>query len=291
MLSKRSTLCLTVLLAASACSKSENMRSTKSVALTAHDVAEPSAASAAIQQGPQIAYSYETSYALDGGGIAAIQARHIALCAKLGAMRCQVASSSVSDGSNDEGNASGEAKLVVAATLADSFGRQLDQAVTAAGGRVTNRGSTADDVTKQMIDVNARLAAKQVLTDRLLVLIRTADGKVGDLVAAEKAYAEAQGELEAARGEQTALAQRVAMSDISLHYASRGSGSVFAPVGRALFGAGAALGWSLAGLVTFIVVSAPWIVMLSLLLWLLRRFGWRPRWPWRRRAPPMPQGE
>ena len=207
------------------------------------------------------------------------------MCDSLGRARCRVASSSVSDGSDDEGNASGEAKLIVDAALAAAFGKRLDSVVTDAGGRVTNRGSSGEDVTKQVIDVTARIAAKQALADRLVTLIRTGGGAVGDLVAAEKAYSDAQGELEAARGEQAALAERVAMSDITLHYASRGAGSVFAPVARALHGAGASFGWSVAGLLTFVVVTAPWLVLLSVVLWVLRRFGWRPRWPWRRRPP------
>lgn len=263
------------------CAKPQDMRRGKAEKLNTFDVAEPAAAA----QGPRIAYSFEVSYALDGGSIAAIEARHAALCDALGRARCRVASSSVSDGSEDEGNASGEARLIVDARLADAFGKRLDAVVTAAGGRITNRGSSGEDVTKQVINVDARIAAKQALADRLVALIRTGNGGVGDLVGAEKAYADAQGELDAARGEQAALAERVAMSDITLHYVSRGAGSVLAPVARALHGAGASFGWSVAGLVTFLVVTAPWLVLLSGAVWVLRRFGWRPRWPWRRRTP------
>ena len=208
------------------------------------------------------------------------------MCAKLGP-RCQVASSAASDGSDSQGDANGEAKLIVDARIAIPFGKQLDAVVTDAGGRVISRGSTAEDVTKQVIDVDARIAAKQALAERLAALIKSADGKVGDLVAAEKAYADAQSELEAARGEQAVLSQRVAMSDITLHYASRGSGSIFAPVARSVYSAGATLGWSVAGLITFVVVTAPWMVLLAIVVWLLRRLGWRPRWPWRRREVPV----
>lgn len=273
---------LAVTLALAGCSKPQGVRSVQGEKLNAFDVAEPAAAA----QTPRIAYSFDVSYALDGGSIAAIEARHTALCTSLGA-RCRVASSSVSDGSDDEGNASGEAKLIVDARIAAAFGKRLDAVVTDAGGRVTNRGSSGEDVTKQVIDVGARIAAKQALADRLVALIRTGGGGVGDLVAAEKAYSDAQGELESARAEQAVLAERVAMSDITLHYASRGAGSVLAPVGRALHGAGASFGWSIAGLVTFIVVTAPWLVLLSVVLWVFRRFGWRPRWPWRRGTPPV----
>ena len=263
------------------CGKPQGTRALQQKKLETFDVS----ASPAAAQGPRIAYSFEVSYALDGGSIAAIEARHAALCDALGRARCRVASSSVSDGSDDEGNASGEARLIVDARLADAFGKRLDAVVTTAGGRITNRGSSGEDVTKQVIDVDARIAAKQALADRLVALIRTGNGGVGDLVGAEKAYAEAQGELEAARGEQAALAERVAMSDITLHYVSRGAGSVLAPVARALHGAGASFGWSVAGLVTFLVVTAPWLVLLGGAVWVLRRLGWRPRWPWRRRTP------
>lgn len=275
----RRRIVLAAVLMLAGCSRMQDALGGQAEKLNTFDVAEPAVAA----QSPQIAYSYEVSYALDGGSIAATEARHAALCASLGRARCRVASSSVSDGSDDEGNASGEAKLIVDARIAGAFGKRLDAIVGDAGGRITNRKSSGEDVGKQVIDVQARVAAKQALADRLVALIRTGSGNVGDLVAAEKAYSDAQSELEAARGEQAALAQRIAMSDVTLHYASRGAGSLFAPVSRALYGAGASLGWSIAGLVTFVVVTAPWLVLLSIAIWVLRRLGWRPRWPWRRR--------
>lgn len=276
MRAARPRLLLAATLLLAGCGRPQEMRK---ASLATFDVAEPAPAEA---QGPRIAYSYEVSYALDGGSIAAVEARHVALCDSLGRTRCRVASSSAT---NDRDDVSGEARLIVDARIAGAFAKRLDAVVSEGGGRVTHRGSTAEDVTKQVIDVNARIAAKQALADRLVALIRSGNGGVGDLVAAEKAYADAQGELEAARGEQTALAERVTMSDITLHYASRGSDGVFAPVARALGDAGASLGWSVAGLVTFLIVAAPWLVMLSILIWALRRIGWRPRWPFRRRTP------
>lgn len=281
---RRDRLALAAVLLLAACGRTQNMRAPQAEKLSTFDVAEPPAAAT---QASQIAYSYEVSYALDGGSIADVEARHAALCDSLGRARCRVASSSVGDGSDDGlgggSTASGEARLIVEARIAAAFGKRLDGIVAHTGGRVTHRGSTGEDVTKQVIDVRARVAAKQALADRLVALIRTAGGGVGDLVAAEKAYADAQAELETARGEQAVLAERVAMSDITLHYASRGAGSVFAPVAHALHDAGASFGWSIAGLVMFVVVTAPWLVLLLALRWLFRRLGWRVRWPWQRR--------
>lgn len=231
--------------------------------------------------GPQIAYSYSLDYVLDGTKIAAVQARQVALCQGLGRQRCQIVRTQVSRNGDRGDYVSGAASLLVDARIATEFGKRLDAVVTDAGGTVSGRTTSAEDVTKQVIDTDARVRAKQALADRLFALIRAADGKVADLVAAEKAYADTQEELDAARSLQQSLRQRVAMSAISIDYASTAANDMFAPLRRSADAAGESFGGSLGLLFTFVIVSAPWVVLLALLLWLRRRMGWR--WPFRRR--------
>ena len=238
------------------------------------------AANAAPVQGPQIAYSHELSYLLGDARLADVQAKQVALCTGLGSAKCQVAKTSIRSAGRDEG-ASGETRLLVDARIAIPFQKQLDEVVTAAGGEVSNRSTTAEDITKQVIDTDARVSAKQVLADRLKKLIAESNGKVADLVAAEQAFATTQEELDAARALQASLRQRVAMSNIFIGYATRESNSMWTPVRRSFGDVGDSFGTSIAALVTFVVIALPWIVMLSLLTWVLRRIGWR--WPFRRR--------
>lgn len=270
-------------LALAACSKTYDKQSEK---LGTFDVAEPSR-DASAAAAPQIAYSYTVAYTLAGASIATVAARQVALCKALGPARCQVVRTEVTGGGGDDtgmdgAGVNGEASLLVDARIAGDLGKRLDAVAAAAGGAVSGRTTSAEDVTKQVIDIEARVRAKQALADRLLGLIRTANGKVGDLVAAEKAYSDTQEELDAARGLQAELRRRVAMSRLAIAYRAQASDDMFAPVRRSAGAAGDSFGASIGFLMTFVVVALPWIALLALLLWIRRRTGWR--WPFRRRA-------
>ena len=260
------------------CGQTQNMATSENLSVT--DAAAPATPAA----GPQIAYTYSFSYRLDGDDIAPVQARHLALCRALGPTRCVVIKTELNRGDGDAPTAASTA-MVVDARLAPAFGARLDAAVAGAGGEVASRRTAAEDVTKQVVDTDARVRAKQALADRLLLLIRTSNGRVGDLVAAEKAYADTQEQLDAARGLQASLRRRVAMSEVAIDYQSTAATGRWAPVGQAVRDAGSTLAGSLAGLLTFLVAALPWALALAALLWIARRRGWRLR---RRRPAPPP---
>ena len=229
--------------------------------------------------GPQIAYSYGLSYTLDAGDIASVQARHVALCRQLGPARCLITHTDLNR-DDTSGTTSAGTSLLVDANIANQFEQQLDATTTDAGGSVAARHVTAEDVTKQVIDIDARVRAKQALADRLLKLIGSANGKVGDLVQAEKAFADTQAELDAARNLQAELRRRVAMSKVDIDYTSTASRGSLAPVRQAAYGAGETLAASVASLLTFVVAALPWALLLAGVVWVWRRLGWR--WPFRR---------
>jgi hypothetical protein len=112
-----------------------------------------------------------------------------------------------------------------------------------------------------VIDTDAQVRAKQALAERLFTITRSGNGKVGDLVEAERAYAATQEELDSARmpGGQS-------------------------PIRASLATAGDTLATSLAMLVTAAVAALPWLVAgaiaLALLRWVRRKRDWR----WPRRA-------
>ncbi len=233
----------------------------------------------------QIAYSYTVGYRLDDGNVPAVQAHHIAVCNKLGAARCRIASTSLRNDDDDAGYVNAEAKFLVDARLAQAFIARLDESSAAAGGSVADRSINAEDITKQIIDTDARVRAKHALADRLVRLVQNGGGKVGELVEAEKAYSDTQEELDAARSNQANLRQRVAMSDVSVNYSSALATGAWSPVTLALGGVGATLAASIGALVTFAVAALPWILVLAVIIWTLRRRGWRFRWRfWRRPA-------
>lgn len=238
------------------------------------------------ETGPQIAYSYALTYRLRSAEIGAVQDRQLAACRALGPGRCLVLKSSLSGG--DDGDVRGEASIVVDARLAAAFNRRLDALAADAGGTVADRSVTSEDVTKQVIDTDASVRAKEALAARLLALIGTARGNVGELVSAEKAYADTQADLAAARGLQAELRRRVAMSRIDITYSGREAGGVLSPVREAVRTAGVTLGTSLGFLVTAAVGLFPWVLLILALRWIARRSGWGrlgERWrSWRRPA-------
>ena len=260
----------------------------KTANLAAFDVAEPPAAAPAPPAAaatPQIAYSYTFGYTLPAGAMGSVQARHVALCRSLGPARCLVLATELNRAGVD--GTSAVTRLVVDARIAPSVGRRLDAVVTGAGGDVASQSVSAEDVTKDIVDTDAKVRAKQALAERLLALIRDARGGVADLVAAEKAYADVQEELDAARSLQAALRRRVAMSQVEIAYASDAHSGVTAPLAQAADTAGATFVTSLAAALTFVVAAIPWLLIL-IPLFLVLRLGWR-RWRERRRARRTPE--
>lgn len=233
---------------------------------------------------PQIAYNYEFSYTLEGDDVAKAQVAHVSLCDKLGGARCRVVSQQRASAST----AWGKLSLQVDSEIAKQFGDDVDASIAGLGGRSAMRQINAEDVSKQMIDASARVRAKQALADRLLILIQRRDGKVADLVEAERAFAEAQEELESARQWMADLRGRVAMSRFDITYNPNDQDSAVAPrqssLRKAIGNAGYTLADSLASLIYLVVAALPWILTMWALVRLGRWRGWfrNWRWPWRR---------
>lgn len=274
------------------CSKPVNKASTDLKAFDVEEApaapeqiaAEPAggaAASTIPAAGPQIAYTYQVQYQFDRRNVAEVQARQIALCERL-APRCIVQKSNLTDGGPDDSIVTNMASVLIDTRLASAFNGRLDAIARAAGAKVFNRQTTAEDVTKQVIDTDARIRAKQALADRLLRIIRTSNGKVGELVEAERSYAAVEEELDAAREQQAELRRRVQMSEVAITYAFNTYDSAMEPIRHSLRAIGTTLSASVAALLTFLVAATPWALVLGLYLWLRRRFGWR--WPFRRKA-------
>lgn len=234
--------------------------------INTYDVEEPD------PNGPQIAYSSTLDYRLDPGTLSAVHQTHLNLCRDLTRTRCIVMEDSITRGehADDRGNL----RLLVDARIAPSFDRRLGAPVAASGGTLQSHSVAAEDVTRQVIDVEAQLRAKQALSDRLLKLIQTGGGSVGDLVAAEKAHAQVQQELDAARSQRADFRRRVAMSEMRIGYTVTPSGGMWSPVRMAFARGGDSFAVSAAGAITFVSAATPWLVIVGPAIWLLV-LGWR----------------
>lgn len=281
-----SVLLIATLLAS--CGQGETVRRTTEK-LNTFDVSEPPPAEAPPPGAPQIAYSHDVTYSFDRANVAQVQGEQLALCRKLGIARCVIVRSTLHQPGEDEHAASDEAVLLVDARIVASVNQRLDALATQGGARLAERSATAEDVTRQVIDADAKVRAKQALAERLLTIIRSGKGNVGELVGAERAYATTQEELDAARQQRASLARRVAMSDVTIHYVYSDTVASQSAIVGSLRSAGDTLSNSLAALITAMVAGLPWLVVGGVALLILRRIARKRAWrlPSRRKAPPL----
>lgn len=253
-----------LLLLAEACSQAPKGGTVTTMDVTEEAPAAPVAAATGASSPvkvsvPQIAYVYRHAYRVPEGAIGTVQDRHIALCDRLGPLACRVIE--MQRQTSDGELAGGSLKLVVRAPLARTFGRALATAAARSGGSEADSSIAAEDLSKQMVDTEARLRAKQALADRLMELLRTRTGPVADLVAAERSVADVQEEIDAARSWLIEARGRVAMSTFELSYEA-GVGNGFTAPLRELFGTMAGFfGQSLALLIQLVAVLLPWLVL------------------------------
>jgi len=118
--------------------------------------------------------------------------------------------------SEDAGSQSGRAHtsvvLRVPAAKLDGVVRELK-----ALGTVQTADTTAEDVTAQRVDLDARITALQTSVDRLLAIMR--DAKDPDaLIKAEDALSQRQGDLDSLRAQRDQLGDRVDYSTVSVTF-------------------------------------------------------------------------
>jgi len=234
---------------------------------------------------PQIAYSYEFGYRVSAGQIPDVQKQHANYCEKQGPSVCRVINLRRS---GDEANyAYAMLHLEVAAPKAKSFGTSLTDMVKQAGGYEASTSIEGEDLSKQIVDTEARLRSRELLAKRLTELLRTRNGSVEELVQAERAVTEVNEEIDKARSWLAEMRGRIAFSKVIVNYESNapGAGSFTAPIRTAWNNISSMLGSSIGALITILTVTLPWILLLGLVIYLRRRFKAQDRTFWGRRTP------
>lgn len=223
---------------------------------------------------PQIAYSYTYSFRLPDAAVVGAQEAHVALCDRLGPARCQVVA--LTSGGGEGEAAAASLKLRVEAPLARRIGRALQAAVAKAGGRPVANGIAAEDVSKAIVDTEARLRQRTLLVERLTQILRTRQGRVAELVEAERSVAAAQEEIDQARGWLAELRGRVATSTIEVRYEAVAAdpASPRGGLGDAVARSASAFVAGLTAIATLALFLLPWAALAAL--------GW---FAWRRLAP------
>lgn len=233
------------------------------------DTIEPETAVAA----PQIAYRYQLGFRLPADAIKPLQERHADMCEARGPNVCRIISMKQSDSDGDY--AYGNLQIAVAANVARDFSKQLEASSGNSDAELTSSSINGEDLSKQLVDTEAKLRARTLLRDRLMEILRTNRGTVAELVEAERGVAQVNQEIDQARSWLNEMRGRVAFSQMSISYASGAptSGGFTAPIQSAWNSLGAILG----NLIAFVMMSATVLIPLGLLV-----FGAVRLWRWAR---------
>ena len=235
------------------------------------DSSETSSLPAIPAAAPKIAYVYSYGFRVARDEIAPLQERHADMCIKLGPLTCQVHSLQQNGAEDDYGY--GELQLSVAADKAREFGRELVAATEKAGGDQVSSTIEGEDLSKQIVDTEARLRSREVLRDRLMEVLRTRKGSVQELVEAERGVAQVNEEIDQARSWLQEMRGRVAYSRITVTYQSQGAGpgGFVEPIRRAVSSIGPVAGNVIGGLILLLTIFLP-LGLIGYGLW--RLFRW-----------------
>ena len=156
-------------------------------------------------------------------------------------------------------------------------------------GRVEHESQAGEDVTKQYVDLDARLSNARNTEQRLIDLLRQRTGKVADILVVEQEIARVRGEIESMEAEKKSLENRAAFATLQLKLSEeyKAQLEVAPPSAGTRLRNAAVEGYRSAvqgalDLVLFLLSTGP-----SLVLWLLILFAllWPGRALWRRLRP------
>ncbi|KAA0022802.1 DUF4349 domain-containing protein [Antrihabitans cavernicola] len=142
-------------------------------------------------------------------------------------------------------------------------------------GKVTSVSLSKNDVTMQVDDLDARIKALQTSVDRLRALIASATN-TADLIEAEKAVSDRQGELDSLTSQQRRLDDQIDLSTLTIQFTTEDATPSSSPDN---FWDGIVSGWHsliswIGGAIVWIGSALPWIAFLAIIggvVWLSLR--------------------
>jgi hypothetical protein len=239
-----------------------------------------------------LAYAYQTGLRIPGDRLIGVMDAHVQACQQAGPRLCQLVGSNRSG--DPESYLSGSVQMRGEPSWLRTFMGGLERQADAAGGRIVSQSTSTEDLTRAIVDTEAQLRAKRALRDRLQRLLETRPGRLSDLLEAERALAQVQGEIDSVQSGLAVMRSRVSMSELTISYESSAEplrSDLFEPLTEALANFAGWIVKGLAAIITAVAVLLPWAGLAALILWLTR--GWRRTrrgWFWRCRAeaPPEP---
>lgn len=222
-----------------------------------------------------IAYSHSLGLRLPRDGVEPMMQKHLDACRAAGPSTCIVISSSLNNQSDDW--ASANLQLRAQPGWIEAFMGGLESELDTASGEITYRNTSAEDLTRTIIDTDARLNAQRTLQARLETLLERRDGELSDLLAIERELARVTGDVESITSNLAALRLRVSMSALGISYETRQSAispSRFNPLGQAFGDFFWNLSSGLAAVITAFAVGLPWLVLIGIFLFIWLRLIW-----------------
>ncbi len=150
-------------------------------------------------------------------------------------------------------------------------------------GKVYERSEQAEDLTRQVADLDARLKAARTLETRVLRLLEEKTGGLADIIEAERELARIRMEIEEMEGRRRGLARKVDYATFTVHLFVSSSRDMEArtwwgPLWQDLRDLGFVIAGSLGALLTVLVALFPWGLLLwGVLRWRKRRRTRKPR--------------
>jgi hypothetical protein len=146
--------------------------------------------------------------------------------------------------------------------------------------RVVAESQTAEDVTRQSTDLDARLANERIMEQRLKELLRQRTGRLSEVLEVEQQISRVRGEIERMETERKALTHRVEYVSVALKLSETDA----TPGGS--LGAAARDRWrkllgELSGAAKLMLAFGPSMILWGGLLFFPARLAWR---RWKRRA-------
>ena len=227
-------------------------------------------------QAARIAYLYRYQLELPVDQVTALMTRHELACVEAGPTVCQVIGSESHRYGRDRLSARPDIRPTPA-WVAGSRPR-LGGDAEGAGGRIAQQATDSEDLTRSLVDTEARLTALTTLRDRLQQLLANRSGPLDQVLATERELARVQGELDATRSALEVMRTRVDTSRVIVDYQALGQlapDSAFRPVTDALSNALAVFMTGVAGLILFLAAALPFALVGGPILWLILR--WRRR--------------
>lgn len=221
---------------------------------------------------PQLAYEYGLSYRLGSAEITKLMRSHASLCEQQGPNTCRIVGMDMS-GDVEQDSIHGTLQLAVAANRARSVTAKLDEAASRSDAKQAGATITSEDVSKLIVDTQARIRAREELRDRLMEVLKTRKGSIKELVEAERSVAAVNEELDQAKSWLAETQGRVAYSKVSIDYApaTAATSDFTAPIANAVGSLGSILGGLVAVLIVLLAIGLPIGAIIAGVMWVRRR--------------------